>query len=277
MKEIVNSAERLKAKSNELKETTLAMCAKAKTGNISSSFSCADILTSIYYGGILTYDSKNPKMPERDRFILSKGHAAPILYAILSDAGYFPREWLISFCEKDGRLGVHTQNDIPGIEVTSGSLGHGLGIGAGMALAGKMNKSKYSVFVLLGDGELYEGSNWESAMFAGHNHLDNLIAIVDRNLQCATSFTEDVLSLEPLEKKWDDFGWHARTIDGHSFEELLSSLNESKSYKNNKPHVIIAKTIKGKGARFIEGKVEWHTKTPTEEEIKLISRQLRGE
>lgn len=263
----------LEKKTLDLRKETLEMCFNAGTGHVTSSFSSAEIFSVLYYGGILKYDSKNPSWEDRDRFVLSKGQASPILYNTLADVGYFPKEWLSTFCQADGKFGVHLQNDVPGVEISSGSLGHGLGIAAGIALAGKMDKKDYFTFTLLGDGECYEGSVWESAMFAAHNNLNNLIAIIDRNWQCAVDFTEDCLRLNPLDKKWEAFGWEVKTVDGHSITQLYDALDGFRSRKTSKPYVIIAETIKGKGSEFIESKVMWHARAPNKKEIEIV----RGE
>jgi len=265
---------RLREKAYNLRKSTLDMCVKAGTGHVTSSFSCAEIFSVLFYGDVLRYDPKNPRWGERDRFILSKGQASPILYAALADVGYYPKEWLDTFCQKNGKFGVHLQNDVPGVEISSGSLGHGLGIAAGIALAGKMDKRDYFTFVLLGDGECYEGSVWESAMFASHNHLNNLIAIVDRNWQCATDFTEDCLRLSPLDKKWGAFGWDVKNVYGHSIKQLLNALDGFRSRKSGNPYVIIADTIKGKGSPLIESQVMWHARAPNEKEADIIRRDI---
>lgn len=264
----------LKEKAKYLRLETLDMCVGAKTGHVTSSFSSAEILSVLYYGGILSYDIKNPIWDERDRFILSKGQASPILYVALADLGFYPKDWLKTFCKPDGKFGVHLQNDVPGVEITSGSLGHGLGIGTGLALAAKMDKKNYFTFVLLGDGECYEGSVWESAMFASHNNLNNLIAIVDRNWQCATAFTEDCVKLNPLDEKWRSFGWDVKNINGHSIEELLDAFEGYKCHKRNNPYVIVADTVKGKGSPYIESKVAWHAKAPTPEEANIVKEDI---
>ncbi len=252
----------LKEKANYIRNQILDMCVRAGTGHVNSSFSCAEILTALYYGGILRFDPKNPKWQGRDRFILSKGHASVILYPILADLGFFPVEELNRFNQADGIFGVHLQNDVPGVEITSGSLGHGLGVAAGIALAAKMNRDLFFTFVLLGDGECYEGSVWETAMFASHNRLNNLIAIVDRNYLCATDFTEDVVGLEPFNEKWKACGWNVININGHSFEEIFKALSGFRSRRSVKPLVIIADTTKGKGVSFISNEPLWHALAP---------------
>lgn len=236
------------AKAKQLRSDVLEMCGKAGTGHVTSSFSCIEVLIALYYSA----------MQEGDRFILSKGQASPILYAVLADKGFYPKDWLDTFCQKDGKFGVHLQNDVPGVEIVAGSLGHGFGIAAGIALAYQKDMRKELVFTLLGDGELYEGSIWETAMFAGHNRLNNLVAIVDRNYISATAFTENALTLEPLEDKFKSFGWRVERIDGHSFAELEYALAGVRSRKSIRPYVIIADTVKGKGVQFIEDDPHWH-------------------
>ena len=237
----------LKEKAKYIRNEILDICAEAGTGHVNSSFSCVEILTALYYGDVLRFDSKKPKWQERDRFILSKGHASILLYIILADLGFFSKKEFNHFGKADGLFGVHLQYNIPGVEITTGSLGHGFGVAAGMALAAKMNRELYMTIALLGDGECYEGSIWETAMFASHNCLNNLIVIVDRNHLCVTDFTEDVVALEPMDQKWKSFGWRVININGHSFEEILKALSGFRSRKYNKPLVIIADTTKGEG------------------------------
>jgi len=270
----MKNTDKLKEKARELRNLTLDMCVRAGTGHLTSSFSCAEILTALYYGNVLRHNPSNPKWEERDRFVLSKGQASPILYATLADLGFFPKEWLDSFNQKDGRFAVHLQNDIPGVEISSGSLGHGLGIGAGMALAAKMDKKDYFTFVLLGDGECYEGSIWESAMFAGHNNLNNLITIIDRNGLCVTDFTENLVRLEPLDEKWRAFGWYVRRVNGHSIDELLDALKDFRTRKRSSPYLIIADTIKGKGAPYIEGQISWHGLAPQGQDADIVKKEI---
>lgn len=254
----------LNDKCSELRRTVLDMCAKAGTGHVTSSFSCVEILTVLYYA----------VMRKEDKFVLSKAQASPILYSILADKGNFPKEDLKTFCQKNGKMGVHLQHSVTGTYLTAGSLGHGFGVAAGMALAEKKNRGKGLVFTLLGDGELYEGSIWETAMFAGHNRLNNLIAIVDRNFISATNFTEDALSLEPLEDKFAAFGWNVLTIDGHSTGELLAFLDRVHSHQTPKPFCIIAETVKGKGFQPIEDDPAWHARAVTGENYKEARRVL---
>lgn len=258
----LNNLEKLEKKALYIRNRILDMCCTAETGHVTSAFSCTEILVALYYGDILRHDSRNPGWEDRDRFILSKGHASVILYPILADLGFFPKIELKKFNQKDGIFGVHLQHDVPGAEITAGSLGHGFGIATGLALAAKMNRQNYMIFTLLGDGECYEGSVWEAAMVASHYRLNNLIAIIDRNYLCVTDFTENLTKLEPLAKKWQAFGWRVISIDGHSFQEILAALNGFRSRKSTKPLVIIADTVKGKGISFLSDAPLWHGIAP---------------
>jgi transketolase len=260
-------APRLKKKSYEIRKTMLEMCIKAGTGHVTSSLSCIDILVSLYHGGIMKFDPQNPDWEGRDRFILSKGQASPALYVVLADIGFFDKNELNRFAQKDGKFGVHLQHDVPGVEITSGALGHGFGIAAGMALGAKMNQELYLVYALLGDGECYEGSIWETAMFASHNKLNNLVGIIDRNYLCVTDFTENLIELEPMEDKWLSFGWDVVRVDGHSFESIIDVLNKVRSRRSSKPLVIIADTVKGEGIECISNIPLWHGAAPKGKEI----------
>ncbi len=265
---------KLEQKANYIRNSILDMCVKAASGHVTSSFSCTELLVALYYGGLLRYDPANPEWEGRDRFILSKGHASPLLYAVLADLGFFPKNELDKFCQADGAFGVHLQNDVPGVEITSGSLGHGLGIAAGMALAAKQDRKSYRTFVLLGDGECYEGMIWESAMFAGHHRLDNLVALIDRNRLCVTGFTEDIVRLNPLDKKWKSFGWDAIAVNGHSFKDIFSALGGLRRKRLNKPLAVIADTVKGKGVSFMENQPLWHGLAPRGEQAKQAKSEL---
>lgn len=265
---------KLEEKAKWVRRRTLEMCLLGRSGHLVSSFSCADILVALYYGGVLRFDPANPKWDERDRFIISKGHGAMALYPILADLGFFLIDELSKFCCGDSMLGAHPDNNIPGIEAVTGSLGHGLGIATGLALAAKEDKKEYLTLALLGDGECYEGTVWEAAMFAGHHQLNNLAGIIDRNGLSVTEFTENGLRLEPLEDKWRAFGWHVVTIDGHSFAEILAALEKFRSRNSNKPFMIIASTIKGKGVSFMENNPLWHTLLPTGEQIGMAFKEL---
>ncbi|MEO5360870.1 MAG: transketolase [Nitrospirota bacterium] len=252
----------LKNKSYELRKMVLDMCIKAETGHVTSSLSSVDIMVALYYGGILKYDTENPHWADRDRFILSKGQASPLLYTVLADAGFFDPSELDRFAQRDGIFGVHLQWDVPGVELTSGSLGHGFGVAAGIALGAMMDKDLFMVFTLLGDGECYEGSIWETAMFAAHNNLNNLVAIVDRNYLCVTDFTENIVALEPMEDKWRACGWNVKRVNGHSIKDILEALAFVRSRRSHKPLVLIADTVKGEGIDCLTNDPIWHGQAP---------------
>jgi len=264
----------LEIKSKDLRREILEMCVNARTGHVTSSVSCIDILIALYHGRILNYDIKNPRWKERDRFILSKGQASPALYTVLADVGFYGKEELTRFAQEGGMFGVHLQNDVPGVEITSGSLGQGFGIAAGIALGARLNRELHMTVALLGDGECYEGSIWETAMFASHYRLNNLVAIVDRNYLCATDFTENLVMLEPLDAKWASFGWDVRRIDGHSMDAILGSLQGIRSRRSTDPLVIIADTVKGKGIDSMCFDPLWHSVAPQGEEAEKARRCL---
>jgi transketolase len=249
------------------------MSTRAGTGHLGPALSIADILATLYVG-VMKVDPKNPKWPDRDRLILSKGHGCLALYSILSQVGFFDRKYLGDFCTKcDTLLPGHPELKLPGVEANTGSLGHGIAIGMGMALAAKLDGKQYRVFVVTGDGELQEGSNWEAAMAAAHHKLDNLVVIVDRNRLQLGDLTENISKLEPLEEKWKSFGWRVKSINGHDIKELLSTLNDV-PFSIGKPSAIIANTVKGKGLKIAENKVEWHYKVLTKEQYEGLKEEL---
>ena len=231
-------------------------------GHIGGSLSCIDLITGLYYGGGLKYDPKKPNWGGRDIFILSKGHACLSLYVVLSDLGYFSEKELNNIGSNGCLLGGHPDRSIPGIEADTGSLGNGLGIGAGQALAYKKDKKKNKVVVLMGDGECYEGSVWEAAQFAAHHNLNNLIGIIDRNMQCVLNYTEDINSFVSIEDKWKAFGWEVISINGHSFDEIINAIHNINNRYTEKPLMIIANTVKGKGISFMEKSIKWHHGVP---------------
>jgi transketolase len=226
----------------------------AQKGHIGGAYSCIDILTALYYGDLLNLNKSNFSDKNRNRFLMSKGHAAIAQYVILHDLGLLSDDDLDKM-NNGGLLGEHPDVNIPGIEFNSGSLGHGLGIAAGWALAAKMDNLDYTSYVLLGDGECYEGTIWEAANLCSHLKLSNLVAIVDRNRLCIHGNTEDINALEPFDKKWESFGWDVKIIDGHNFVDILNALKEKDP---NKPLVLIAETTKGKGVDFMENNPKWH-------------------
>ena len=271
----MSNIENLKQKAQQLRSDMFEMCVNAGHGHISSGLSCTDVLTSLYYGGHLRHDPSNPEWQDRDRFLLSKGHCAIILYTVLADRGYFSKEDLKNFSQRDGKFSIHLQKDVPGAEISAGSLGHGFGIAVGSALASKLDRKLHLTYTLLGDGELYEGSVWEGAMFASQQKLNNLVAIVDRNYQCTLDFTENFLKLEPLDDKWRSFGWRVKRIDGHNFEEIEEAYADIRRRPSDKPTVIIADTVKGNGVQHLSYKPLSHGKTPkSEDEISLCRKQL---
>mgnify|MGYP003874754961 CR=1 FL=1 len=225
--------------------------------------SCVEILVALYEGGLMMHDPRRPDWQERDRLFVSKGQASPAVYAVLAHCGYFDRTALDNFAQKGGLFSVHLQKSVPGVEITCGSLGHGFGIAVGVALGARMNRELFLTYTLLGDGECYEGSIWEAAMFAAHHRLNNLVAIVDRNGLCVTDFTENLVALEPLEKKWAAFGWEVARIDGHSFEQILSVLKYVRSRRIGRPLVVIADTVKGYGLSNLSNIPLWHGVAPS--------------
>lgn len=268
------NSEALYRKARQLRLRILEAIVKAGKGHIGGAYSCLDILIALYHGKILNVDPQYPRMPERDRFILSKGHSGIALYAVLSDLGFFDVAAMNSVCQNESCLGEHPDHRIPGVEIDTGSLGHGLNIGAGLALNAKMSDLSYFTFVLLGDGECYEGTVWEALLFAAHHQLNRLVAIIDRNQQVTLDFTEDCIRLEPLGKKIRDFGWDVVIVNGHSYEKLGAVLNASKHRKSPKPLALIANTIKGKGVSFMERQLKWHHGMPTAQEIEIAREEL---
>ncbi len=245
---------------------TIRMVDAARSSHIGSAFSMADLL-AVLYSKILRIDPNRPDWPERDRFILSKGHACAPLYAALAERGFFPAEWLNGFYQDGSRLPGHaTHVGVPGVEVSTGSLGHGLPLACGMAIAGKRDGKASRVFALLSDGECDEGSTWEAILFAPHHRLDNLIAIVDYNKIQSLGTVKEVLDLEPFAAKWRAFGWAVQEIDGHNFEQIEQALTNIPS-EPGKPTCVIAHTVKGKGVSFMEHKLLWHYRAPDRDEM----------
>ena len=245
----------------------------SQASHIGSALSCVDILTVLYFK-ILNINPQSPLAENRDRFILSKGHAASALYATLALKGFFSEEILDTYCQDGGKLPGHsTKGCVPGVEVSTGSLGHGLPMGVGMAIAAKNDGKKYRIFVLMSDGECEEGSVWEAAMLASHHKLDNLIAIIDYNKLQAFGRTNEVINLEPLTKKWAAFGWVVKEVDGYNYSDIEKAMREI-PFKKNKPSIIIAHTKKGKGISFMENKLEWHYKSPNKEQFELALKEL---
>ncbi len=258
----------LNALANDIRKDIVSMIAAAKSGHPGGSLSCVDILTALYFGDVMTYDSLNPQMEERDWFFLAKGHAAPALYAVLARAGFFPREELDTLRKLGSRLQGHPDSSlVPGIEVSTGSLGQGLSIAAGVAAGLLLDNKQNTVFVLLGDGECEEGQVWEAAMFAAHEKLGNLIAIVDNNGLQIDGKTEDVCNPEDIANKFTSFGWTTEEVDGHDISALVDVFNNAVDAKGLAPHVVIAHTVKGKGVSFMENQVDWHGRAPNTEQL----------
>ena len=260
-------------KSQWLRKEIFEMVIRVNQGHIASALSQCEILISLFYGDILNYKKNNPQYEDRDRFIISKGHSAMGVYPVLADIGYFPKTEIKKYGTYEGILRIYGDKSIPGIDSTSGSLAQAPGIACGFALAPKNDNKNIKTYIILSDGEHYEGSLWESAMFASHHCLDNLIFIVDRNQHIILGKTEDCLKIEPLEEKWKSFGWNTATVSGHDYNELLDALNTAKNYKG-KPTVIIANTVKGKGISFMEDVTRWHNTMPNKEEIEIARKDL---
>jgi len=267
---------KLEAKAREIRLIAFQTALSGGKGHIPPAFSWVEIAVALFYTGILKIDSKNPRWEERDRFILSKGHGCLTLYAILADLGFFPKAELEKFAGNGSMLAGHPDHEIPGVEVCSGSLGHGLGVGAGMALSAKLSSQQWRTFVVLGDGECHEGSVWEAAMFAGHQQLHNLVAIIDRNMLGATEFTEKYASLEPLDKRFTAFGWDVISIDGHNLPALALTFSEARKRASGKPLCVIANTVKGKGVGFMENSKYWHHQMPKGKQIEEALEILGG-
>ncbi len=247
------------------------MMHKAYSSHIGGCYSVTEILVALYFE-ILNIDPKNPRKDDRDILLLSKAHSSPALYAVLSKKGFFPKEILDTYYQDGGKLPGHLDKEaVPGIEFSFGSLGHGLSVGVGMALANKRMNNPGRVFVILGDGECNEGSIWEAAMFAPHHNLSNLTVVIDYNKIQSFGATNEVINQEPIFDKWKSFGWKVLEIDGHDHQALLDAFN---SPHENLPKMIIAYTVKGKGVSFMENSLDWHYKSPNDEQLKLALKEL---
>ena len=269
------NVEELQVKANDIRKDIVRMIAEAGSGHPGGSLSSADVMCALYFGGILRHDPQNPADDARDRFILSKGHAAPALYATLAEAGYFPTEELLTLRKLGSRLQGHPDSKkLPGVEVSTGSLGQGLSVACGLACGLRLAGNDASVFCLLGDGECQEGQVWEAAMFAAHQQADNLVAIVDHNHLQIDGRIEDVCSPESLGEKFAAFGWEVMTCDGNDMAQVLDVLAQAKAAKGGKPTAIIAETTKGKGVSFMEGQAGWHGKAPKPEELEIALSDL---
>lgn len=265
----------LTQKALEVRRGICRMVNRAQQGHIGGALSETDYLVALYYH-ILRVDPSRPDWPQRDRFVLSKGHCVEPLYYILADKGFFPREELLNFSLPGSPLIGHTNREVPGIEMNTGALGHGLSGACGMALAGQKDHADWRVFCLLGDGELAEGSVWEAAMFAGHYQLDNLYVAVDRNRLQISGPTEDIMRLEPLADRFAAFGFEVSQCDGNDMDAVISSL-EASFQRKGKPHVLILNTLKGKGVSFMEGQTSWHHGRITPDELAEALKDLGEE
>ncbi len=263
---------RLASKAFQLRQDVLDLIYRAKTGHIGGDFSVMEILVALYYDQM----NISPALmndPNRDRFVLSKGHSVESLYAVLADCGFFPKEELLTFSQFGSKYIGHPTNKINGIEMNSGSLGHGLSVCVGMALAGRMNGQSYRVYTVMGDGELAEGSVWEGAMAAGHYKLANLTAIVDRNKLQISGGTEEVMSQDNLDLRWAGFGWNVIHVQGNNVSSVIEGIQQAKAFTQG-PSVIIADTTKGYGVSFTENQISWHHKVPTAEQYEQAKKEL---
>ena len=267
------SVEEMREKAKTLRRHIIAMTAKAGSGHPGGSLSAVEIVTALFFH-MLRHDPRNPRWPDRDRFVLSKGHAAPLLYATLAETGYFPTAELLTLRQLDSRMQGHTDMTVtPGVEMSAGALGQGLSFAIGIALAGRLDRRDYRVYVLIGDGECDEGQVWEAAMAAAHFKVDNMVAIVDRNRQQIDGWTYEVMDTEPMDEKWHSFGWHTIEVDGHDLAQIIAALEEAKTIKG-KPTAIIAHTTKGKGVSFMENNLDFHGTAPTPEEAERALKEL---
>ena len=266
----------LRQKAAQIRLDILQTALNAGKGHVPPAFSWVEIGVALFYGGHLQVRPHEPKWKARDRFILSKGHGCLTLYAILADLGFFSKAELDKFCTPGSILAGHPDTDIPGVEGISGSLGHGLGVSAGLALGAKLQSHPWKIVTVMGDGECQEGSVWEAAMFASHHQLQNLVAIIDRNQLGATNLTEKNVALEPFVNKWEAFGWEVVSVDGHSFEQIEEVLTSFRRRTSLKPLAVVAQTVKGKGVSFMEASVDWHHRMPKGDEVDEAIRQLKS-
>lgn len=264
----------LKRVANRLRLDVVEMTCAAGSGHPGGSLSSADLMAVLYFGGAMRHDPKNPAWEDRDRFVLSKGHVAPVLYAALAESGYFPVSELSTLRQIGSRLQGHpVRGKVPGVEMSTGSLGQGLSMACGIALAGKMDGKGYRTYCLLGDGELQEGQNWEAAMFASQYGLSNLVAFVDRNRLQITGNTEDAVGLDPLPEKWQAFGWNVIVIDGHDISMIQEAIGRACA-PGTRPTAVIMNTIKGKGVSFMENNPSFHGKAANAEEQEIAVTEL---
>lgn len=271
----MNEQKTLSSIALKIRKDIVKMIHSAKSGHPGGSLSCTDILTALYFSE-MNIDPKNPKKEDRDRFVLSKGHAAPALYATLAEKGFFDKEELSSLRKIDSILQGHPDmKNIPGVDMSTGSLGQGFSAACGMAMASKMDNASWRVYTILGDGEIQEGIIWEAAMSAAHYKLDNIVAFLDYNGLQIDGKTKDVMDLGSVCDKFKSFGWNVYEIDGHDFEQILSSLDMARQ-SEGKPSIVVAKTIKGKGVSFMENEASWHGNAPNDEQLKNALELLGG-
>ena len=263
----------LKRKALQFRREILEILNLAGSGHPGGSLSAVEIFISLYFYK-LRHKPADPHWPDRDRFIVSKGHASAVVYVVLANAGYFPNEELKTYRKFGSRLQGHVHTKVPGVEFNTGSLGHGLSFANGVALAAKMRGKTFRVYCLLGDGELQEGSNWEAAMSGAHYKLDNVCAVVDNNKVQENGPVNDIKNLEPLGEKWRSFGWNVLNVDGHELTQLMKALDTAETVKG-KPTVLIANTVKGKGVSFMEGQAGWHGKAPNQEQLAKALAELK--
>jgi transketolase len=264
---VATDTQQLLAVARRIRRHIVEMTHEAQSGHPGGSLSSVEILCALYFGGVLRYDPQRPDWPDRDRFVLSKGHCTPVYYATLAEAGYFPVDELLTFRKLNSRLQGHSKiGTAPGIEMSAGSLGQGLSYSIGQLFAGGLDGRDYRVFCLMGDGECQEGQVWEALMCAGYYKLDRLTAIIDRNGVQNDWFVKDTMELEPLDAKFEAFGWHVQTVDGHDVQQLIDALEATKGV-TDRPSAIIAKTVKGKGVSFMENNPDWHGKGPDKEQL----------
>ncbi len=272
---MVFDKQKVEAKAKDIRVNSLKMIHAANSGHPGGSLSIADILSVLYFGGQLKYDSKNPELNERDILVVSKGHSSPAVYSVLGLAGFFPIEDTISFRQFGSMFQGHIDRmRVPGVEMSTGSLGHGLSNALGVALGAKLDKNPKTVFVILSDGELQEGSNWEAFMAAAHFKADNLIAILDRNRIQLDGWTETTMGLEPIKEKLEAFLWDVQEINGHDVSAINEAISKAKAAKTQKPQFIIANTVKGKGVSFMEDQVAWHGVAPSDEDLTKALQEL---
>jgi transketolase len=271
----ITDIEELKKVAKKIRVNILHMLTKSGSGHTGGSLSAADVAVAIYFSK-MKFDPNNPKWEERDRFIMSKGHAAPLIYAIMAEAGYFPMETIDTLRKIESPLQGHPCcQKLPGIEVSTGSLGQGLSVANGMALGLRLDSNPARVFCIMGDGEIQEGQIWEAAMTASHYKIDNLCGVVDYNGLQIDGPVEEVMNINPVHDKWEAFGWHVIDIDGHDMESIVRALDEAENTKG-RPSVLIANTTKGKGSSIFEDKVEFHGVTPTQEEFDKAVKEINN-